>query len=169
MLEQELGYGMFMTQNYLLWTKMKKAIIVSGCVGTGKSKTAEKISKEKNYKYVDITKLIKKYNLSEGYDKKRKSLIVDTKKLNKVLIGLIKNSKETLIIDGHLSHYLDKEYVKLCIITKCNLKELKRRLEKRGYSKSKIRENLDAEIFDTCRIEALERKHKVKIIYTSKN
>ena len=169
MLEQELGYGMFMTQNYLLWTKMKKAIIVSGCVGTGKSKIAKKISKEKNYKYVDITKLIKKYNLSEGYDKKRKSLIVDTKKLNKVLIGLIKNSKETLIIGGHLSHYLDKEYVKLCIITKCNLKELKRRLEKRGYSKSKIRENLDAEIFDTCRIEALERKHKVKIIYTSKN
>ena len=51
---------------------MKKAIIVSGCVGTGKSKTAEKISKEKNYKYVDITKLIKKHKLSDGYDKKRK-------------------------------------------------------------------------------------------------
>ena len=58
---------MFMTQNYLLWTKMKKAIIVSGCVGTGKSKIAKKISKEKNYKYVDITKLIKKYNLSYNW------------------------------------------------------------------------------------------------------
>ncbi|MBI4158945.1 AAA family ATPase [Candidatus Woesearchaeota archaeon] len=146
---------------------MKKAIIVSGCVGTGKSKTAKKISKEKNCKYVDITKIIKKYKLSDGYDKKRKSLIVDTKKLNKVLINLINNSKEPLVIDGHLSHYLDKKYVKLCIITKCNLKELKIRLEKRKYSKSKIRENLDAEIFDTCMIEALEKKHKVKVIDTS--
>src|SRR3989344_2214670 len=142
---------------------MKKAIIVSGCVGTGKTRIAKLISKEKNCKYNNITDLIKKHKLSEGYDKKRKSLIVDTKKLNKFLIDLIKNSKETLVIDGHLSHYLDKKYVKLCVITKCDIKLLKKRLEKRGYSKQKIRENLDAEIFDTCRVEALEMGHKVKV------
>ena len=148
---------------------MKKAIIVSGCVGTGKTRIAKLISKEKNCKYTNITDLIKKHNLSEGYDKKRRSLIVDTKKLNKFLIDLIKNSKETLVIDGHLSHYLDKKYVKLCVITKCDIKLLKKRLEKRGYSKQKIRENLDAEIFDTCRVEALEKVHKVKVIDTTKN
>ncbi len=147
---------------------MKKTIIVSGCVGTGKTKVAKAISKEKDYKYVNINQLAKRYNLSEWYDKRRKSYIVDTDKLNKFLIDIIKKSNKRLVIDGHLSHYLDKEYVKLCIITKCDLKVLKKRLEKRGYSKNKIRENLDAEIFDVCKTEALENGHKIKVVDTTK-
>ncbi len=147
---------------------MKKAIIVSGTPGTGKTTIAKKFSKEKNYEYVDINEIIKKNKLNEGYDKKRKSLIVDTNKLNELLISLIRNSKETLVIDGHLSHYLDKKYVRLCIITKCDLKILKKRLEKRGYGKNKIRENLDAEIFDTCKTEALEKGHNVKVVDTTR-
>lgn len=146
---------------------MKKAVIVSGCPGTGKTTIAKNISKEKNYLYIDINEVIKENKLKEGYDKKRKSIIVDIKKLNKALINLIKNSEKILVIDGHLSHYLPKEYVKTCFITKCDLKVLKKRLEKREYSKTKVRENLDAEIFDTCRIEALEKGHKVKIVDTT--
>jgi broad-specificity NMP kinase len=46
------------------------------------------------------------------------------------------------------------------------LKKLKKRLEKRNYSKSKIRENLDAEIFDVCLVEAKEKGHKIKVIET---
>ncbi|MBN2422063.1 AAA family ATPase [Candidatus Woesearchaeota archaeon] len=154
---------------------MKKTVIVSGCVCTGKTTIAKLISGEKNLKYVDVNKLISKYGLSEGYDKERDCKIIDTKKLNLVLIDEIrkfkekKNSKYTgLIIDSHLSHFLPAHYVDLCIITKCSLPELKKRLEKRGYSKEKVRENLDAEIFDTCRIEAIEKRHKVKVICTDK-
>jgi len=147
---------------------MKKAIIVSGTPGTGKTTIAKKISKERGYDYLDINEIIKENGLKEGFDKKRNSIIVDVKKLNKILIKLIENSKKTLVIDGHLSHYLPKKYVKTCFITKCDLKTLKKRLEKRKYSEAKIRENLDAEIFDICRIEALEKGHKVKIIDTTK-
>ena len=148
---------------------MKKAIIVSGAPGTGKTTIAKKISKEKNYEYVDINDIIKENKLKDSYDKKRKSIIVDVKKLNKILIDLINKSKKPLVIDGHLSHCLPKEYVKTCFITKCDLKTLKQRLEKRKYSKAKIRENLDAEIFDTCRVEALENGHKVRVVDTTKS
>ncbi len=41
-------------------------------------------------------------------------------------------------------------------------------MKKRKYSKEKIRENLDCEIFDVCYNEALEKGHKVKIVYTDK-
>ena len=44
--------------------------------------------------------------------------------------------------------------------------DLKKRLEKRGYSKQKIRENMDAEIFDVCLNEAKEEGHKIKIVRT---
>ena len=143
---------------------MKKAIIVSGTPGTGKTTIAKKISKEKNWGYIDINDVIKKNKLKEGYDKKRKSITVDIKKLNKSLVSLIKNSKKTLVIDGHLSHYLPKEYVKTCFITKCDLKTLKKRLEKRKYSKEKIRENLDSEIFDVCLSEARELQDRILVV-----
>lgn len=145
-----------------------KAIIITGTPGTGKTIIAKKIAKEKNAKYIDVNKIIVKYNLREKYDRKRRTWVVDVNKLNKILIDLINKNKKRLVIDSHLSHYLPKKYVGLCIVTKCDLKVLKKRLEKRGYIKSKIRENMDAEIFDVCLNEAKEFGHKVKVIDTTK-
>ncbi|MEK6951997.1 MAG: adenylate kinase family protein [Nanoarchaeota archaeon] len=143
-------------------------IIVTGSVGTGKTKIARAIARKYNLKYLDLNGLIVKNKLYENYDKKFKTHIVDIKKLNKFLIKLIKKEKD-LVIDSHLSHYLNKKYVDLCIVTKCDIKVLKKRLEKRKYSKDKIRENLDAEILDVCLIEALDNQHKIKVIDTTKS
>lgn len=143
-----------------------KAIIVSGSVASGKTTFSKKLAKKNNYEYIDVSSLIKKNRLFDGYDKKRKCYIIDTNKLNRFLTKLIQNSKKTLVIDSHLSHYLPEKYVKLCYITKCDLKKLKKRLEKRKYSKNKIKENLDAEIFDICLEEAKKAGHKIRIIKT---
>ncbi|MBN4049032.1 AAA family ATPase [archaeon AH-315-M20] len=156
-----------------------KVIIVTGSVGTGKTVVAKKLAEKLNFYYLDVNKIIRKYNISEGYDRKRKTKIVDINKLNKVLIKEIIqykkyiknkiNKKNGIVIDSHLSHYLPKKYADLCIVTKCNLKELQKRLKKRKYSKEKIRENLDTEIFDICFHEAKENKHKILIIDSAKS
>lgn len=143
---------------------MHKTVIVTGSVGTGKTTIAKKLAKKYKAKYIDVNKIIKEYKLSEGYDRKRKCKIVDVKKLNKVLINIIKNSKKDLVIDSHMSHFLPPKYVDLCIVTKCPIKKLKGRLKKRGYSQSKIKENIDAELFDVCLNEAKEIGHKVKVV-----
>ena len=135
---------------------MVKVIIVTGSVGTGKTFVSKKLAKKNKAKYVDVNKIIKNYKLSEGYDKKRKCKVVDVKKLNKVLIKMIKDSQEDLVIDSHLSHFLPHKYVDLCIVTKCSIKKLKSRLKKRHYPKSKIKENVDVELFDVCLNEAKE-------------
>ena len=162
-----------------------KVIIVTGTPGTGKTTLSKKLAKKLNFSYLDVNETIKKYNIAEGYDKKRRTKIVDVKKLNNALIkeiSIIKNSlnkktiskksskksKKRIIIDSHLSHYLPKKYVDLCIVTKCDLKILKKRLKKKKYSENKIRENLDAEIFDICLNEAKESRHKVIVIDTTK-
>ena len=142
-------------------------IIVTGCPATGKTTIAKKISKEKNLKYTDVNNLIKENRLYSYYDKKDKSYVVDVRKLNRFLVNLIRKDKN-IVLDSHLIHYLPAKYVDECIVTKCNLKELKKRLKKRKYSKEKIRTNLDCEIFDVCHIEALENKHNVKVIKTSR-
>ncbi|MBI2499714.1 AAA family ATPase [Candidatus Woesearchaeota archaeon] len=96
-------------------------IIVTGSVGTGKTKIAKEIAKKYNLKYLDLNELIIKNKLYEKYDKRLKTHIVDIKKLNNFLIKLIKKEKN-LVIDSHLSHYLNKKYVDLCIVTKCDIK-----------------------------------------------
>src|SRR3989344_4112430 len=115
----------------------KKCIIVTGTPCTGKTTIAKSISKYFSYDYIDVNKVIKKYRLDEKYDKKRKCDVVDEKKLAKVLRDMIKISDNSIVLDSHMSHYVDPKYVNLCIVTRCNLKKLKQRLKKRGYDKDK--------------------------------
>src|SRR3989338_4836918 len=106
-----------------------KVIIVTGTPGTGKTAVAKRIAKEKGYKYVDVKKIIEENKLKEKYDKKRQTYDVDVKKLNIILIKKISEEKsktqerqslsgrrkckafscETkgIVIDSHLSHYLN--------------------------------------------------------------
>jgi len=159
-----------------------KIIIVSGTPGTGKTTLSKKLALKLKFYYIDVNRIIKKHKIAEGYDKKRKTKIIDVKRLSKALVQEIKkynNNKSIktknktiikgIIIDSHLSHYLPKKYVDLCIITKCNLKILGKRLKKKRFSIDKIRENLDAEIFDICLQEAKENKHKILIVDTTKD
>jgi len=158
-----------------------KVICISGSVGTGKTTLAKRLAKKLSYKYIDINKIIKEQNLREKYDRKRKCYVIDVKKLNKAIISLIKSlsgtfagaggrerSRKGVIIDSHLSHYLPKKYVDLCIITKSGLKIQEKRLKKRGYNKAKIKENIECEIFDVCLNEAKEAGHNVLVVDTTK-
>ena len=142
-------------------------IIITGSVCTGKTTLAKKIAEQKKLTYIDVNQIVKDNKLYSYYNKKDESYVVDVKKLINFLIRLIKKDKK-IILDSHLTHYLPSQYVDECIVTKCNLKELKKRLEKRKYSKEKIKTNLDCEIFDVCLIEAFENKHKIKVVDTSK-
>ena len=152
-----------------------KTTIITGTPGTGKTTLSKKLAKKLNFYYMDVNKLISKYNLSEGYDKKRKTKIIDIKKLNKCIskeINLIKKLKfkeyNGIIIDSHLSHYIPKKYVDLCIVARCDIKELNKRLKKKGFHQPKIKENLQAEIFEICYNEAKRKKHEIISVDTSK-
>ena len=142
---------------------MPKTIIVTGTPATGKTM----FSKNLGHKYVDLTKVIKENELYESFDKKRDCLVVNEKKLRKYLVRMIKESKEKLVIDGHLSHYIPKSYVEKCYVMKCDISILKKRLEKRKYFKEKVNENIESEIVDVCLNEALEKGHNVEIVNTT--
>lgn len=144
-------------------------IIVTGTPGTGKTTLSKKLSAILNFNYVDVNDIIDKYSLSEGFDEESNSKIIDVEKLSDKLKMIIKSSTENLIIDSHLSHYIDSSFIDLCIVAKCELKALKQRLESRGYSEAKVRENLDSEIFDICFVEASENNHNIIIFDTSKD
>ena len=81
-------------------------MVVSGTPGTGKTTLAKSLAKKLKYSYIDVNEIIKENKLEEGFDKKRKSKIIDTKKLKYVYLmtdraGAAKNS-------GNAKDYLNK-------------------------------------------------------------
>jgi len=88
---------------------------------------------------------------------KNNCLVIDEKKLVKEL----KKLKGNYVIDGHLSHFLKADY---CVICKCDLKVLKKRLMKRKYSSKKLQNNLNCEIFDVCFNEAKELQKNILVL-----
>ena len=147
-----------------------KVIAVTGTPGTGKTKLAKKIAKEKGYIYIDVKRLIRKFKLHEKFDKKRKSWIVNVNKLNEVLLDIIGIARDEgqkgVVLDSHLAHYLPHRYVDLCIVARTNPKKLYSRLKNRKYSKLKINENVEAEIMQIILEEARAKNHKIKVVYT---
>ena len=49
-----------------------RVIIVTGSVASGKTTISKKLAKKLNFKYIDVNNIVREYNLSESYDKKRK-------------------------------------------------------------------------------------------------
>jgi len=160
-------------------------ITITGTPGTGKTHIAKKL---KNFKYFDLNGFIKKNKLFYKYDKKDMTYDVDVKKIRslnkrfskyldkeknallkrhydksidlKTLQDLLKHSSG-IIIDSHLSHYLKSD---LCILVKSDIKNIKKRLEKRLCAEKKIQDNIQSEIFDICLEEAVREKNNIVIL-----
>ncbi|MEW5896162.1 MAG: AAA family ATPase [Nanoarchaeota archaeon] len=159
-----------------------QVVVISGTPGTGKSTLAEMLAKEQGCSRLILSRHYK--DISKGYNKTKQCYDIDLQKFTllvkekKNIEGKNKDKKnkiptrdknKILIIDSHIAHLLPKKLVDLCIILTCSdLKKLQKRLRQRKYSKQKIRENLDAEIFQVCLNEAKEIGHKVIVFDTAK-
>lgn len=167
-------------------------IAVTGTPCTGKTSLAKELAKQTGFKYIDGNLIIRKYGLSEGFDRFRRSKIVDSKRFSKAAVRYIKTDFKArkvqnkalfmnkrpigYVFDSHMSHFLPLSFVNCCIVTKTSIKQLNKRLTLRYVSKNwpikvlktKIRENLDSEILETCLIEAKEAGHKIIIADTTK-
>jgi adenylate kinase len=145
-----------------------KIICVTGTPGVGKTIFAKRLAKKKKLRYVPLNDILCKEGLCTSYHRSLKSYEIDVKKLRSFLrdfLHAMKKLGEGVVIDSHLSHEAPPSLVDGCYVLKCDINKLKRRLQKRGYSQRKIRENLDAEILDMCLIEAIDRGHHVKVVH----
>ncbi|MEM3506252.1 MAG: adenylate kinase family protein [Candidatus Bathyarchaeia archaeon] len=137
--------------------KLKKVIAVSGTPGVGKTSFSKLLAKKLNGKHIDLSKFASKKKFIIGIDSKRRTKIVNMKKLNSKLQKIIKESNCSLILNGHYSpSVLPSKLIDFVIVLRCNPLKLKKRLKARGYSKKKIHENVCAEALDVCTYEAIE-------------
>ncbi|MCX6677327.1 MAG: adenylate kinase family protein [Methanothrix sp.] len=131
-------------------------IALTGTPGTGKTTVAGLLP----YPGIDINALVKG-GMNFGIDPERGCLEADMDALADHLAKL--DPDETFILEGHFSHH----FADWSIVLRLSPSVLGPRLEARGYSAQKIRENLEAEALDVILVEAVELCAQVDEIDTT--
>jgi adenylate kinase len=133
-----------------------KAILVTGTPGVGKTTVSHKLATKLDARYLSVTELVKEQQLIIGVDENRQTLIADTEKTSKQLQYILAKTEDTIIIEGHYAvDIIPNKDVNTVFVLRRDPRELKNTLEKRGYQKKKLWENLAAEILDVCLWDAL--------------
>ncbi len=133
-------------------------IIITGTPGTGKTTVSKLLSKNLSIPLVAVNDLVEEKHIYHGNNKEKGYKEVDLDELDCELENLIdKHHEKGLIIEGHLAHFIkDSKYVDYIIVLRARPDILRKRLNTRNWSESKIQENIEAEALDICTYEAVE-------------
>jgi adenylate kinase len=143
-------------------------IALTGTPGTGKTTVARLLP----YRVIDINALVRE-GLNLGTDPERGCLEADMDALALRLKEMDSDTdadsagstdnRDISILEGHFSHF----FADWAIVLRLAPEVLRGRLEERGYSQGKIRENLEAEALDVVLVEAVENCSRVDEIDTT--
>ena len=127
-------------------------VALTGTPGTGKT-SISKILSQNGFNIIDLNETAIKNNFVIGIDKKRKTKIIDIKKVGNFLK---KNYDKNYlhIIEGHWSHLIT--IVEKIIILRCAPKKLRERLNTKNWKLEKVNENVEAEALDIILCESVE-------------
>jgi len=121
-------------------------IAVTGTPGVGKTSLSIKLADALSLEYIDFEELLVEKGFYTSYDNIRNSYIIDVEKARRYFA---EKSIYNAVLDGHIIIliYPCKKIDKI-ILLRCSPYILYKRLKKKGYSTSKIIENVQAEILD---------------------
>jgi len=129
-------------------------ILVTGTPGTGKSSHCEALCEAvSELRHVDVNAVAREEQLFAGHDAERDADILDDDKVVDALEGRM--AQGGCVVDTHsLIDYFPERWFDLVVVLQTNNTVLFDRLSKRGYSASKIQENVQAEIMMVLTEEA---------------
>lgn len=140
-------------------------IAITGTPGTGKTTLAKELEKKGVGKRIP-NEIIERAVV--GYDYDLNTKVVDEVKLRKEIRKFLEENDGIFILDSHLSHFAPKDKTVLFILLRCDPKELKKRLEKKGWDPIKVIHNVLAEEFGIIKKEMEDMSIKFLEFWTDK-
>jgi len=100
-----------------------------------------------------------------GRDEERDSIIVDENRMQQKIGEIIRNcNRNNIIVDGHYAaSIVPKELTTYVFVLRRDPVELRKFMEKCGFSGRKLWENLASEILDVCLSDALSNYERSKV------
>ena len=145
--------------------RARRVIVVTGTPGTGKTTLAKNLAKEIDAGYVALTQFISERKLYTGFDWERGSRVVNLARASASLHRFLLESRRATVVDTHIPEgIVPKELVKLVFVLRCHPRILEKRLAKKKWKQSKIRENVLAEMLDVCLINAVKWFRRSRVI-----
>ena len=144
--------------------KQDRTIIVSGTPGTGKTRFGRLLARKLGTEYVNLTFFAKQHHLIRHFDRKRRTGVIDEGGLRREISKYLKERGRSAVIEGHFSGSLvPARFVETAFVLRCDPEVLNTRLVRRGYSRSKVRENARAEILDVCLSDTVSSQGRSKV------
>jgi adenylate kinase len=151
--------------NWLAELRKGTAILITGTPGTGKTTVSRLLATELRACYVNPKNLLRRRSIDYAYDKRKRTRIVSLPRLREALYERATRADHGLVIDSHVAPEIGTlPKLVRAIVLRCNPIVLQRRLERKRWPKSKISENLQAEILDICLWDAVENYGSKKIM-----
>lgn len=141
-----------------------RAIIISGCPGTGKTTLSSSLAKILNVEIISLGELVEREKLYSHIDSGRDTKVADLDRLVPRVVDLINNTEGVVIIEGHYADIVPSSLVDLVIVLRTHPEVLSNRLEAKGWSVGKVRENVQAEILGSCTFNAL-KAYRNELVY----
>mgnify|MGYP001041380955 FL=1 len=144
--------------------KKGRTIVVSGTPGTGKTRFGRFLARKLGIEYVNLTIFAKQHHLIRHFDRKRRTAVIDEHRLRREISKYLRTQGTPAVVEGHFSGSLvPARFVKTAFVLRCDPEVLNTRLARRGYSKSKARENVKAEILDVCLSDTVASQGRSKV------
>jgi len=124
-------------------------ILITGTPGCGKTQHCERLKELLNFKFFNVSEMVKEYGYHLGRDEEYDTLILDEDKVLDHLEGPI--AEGGCIVDHHTCDFFPERFFQLVVVLRCNNTVLYDRLHARGYSELKLQENLEAEIMQVVK------------------
>jgi len=141
-----------------------QVIIVTGTPGVGKTSVSKQLAASLDGLHVDLGELVKRERLTSGYDRKRRTFVVDEIKLASRLRQILKRQRGIVVVDGHYAAaVVARNQVERVFVLRRDPRQLRQMMEKRGFRGEKLGENLAAEVLDIILNEAIVNSGSGKI------
>ena len=145
--------------------RLRNVIIVTGTPGTGKTALSRALAKALGARYINLTQFVFERKLHSGIDRERRTKIMDLARTRSSLRRELRAVTVPVVVDTHTPEgIVPREMVRQVFVLRCHPKVLEARLRAKKWKAKKIRENVLAEIVDSCLTAAVKQYGWRKVI-----